>query len=473
MKAKLIIFSTIIGLLFLFFISIISALLTLSGEKGSLIVLAISCILAFILSSAVLLLSPERRNMIAAILSGKRSSQDFNTDLKTNFSNEIFRNISTAKNEVTFIGGIGSTFLNPESYQIFSKALIDNPKLRLNFYYESLANLEERSIYLTKPFNNKDLRTIDDLTSKYQDHQKLKDNIINRSPNEYQNALNARIELKEVHLQLYMTLVKIDDIIYYTPTSNRRGSNSICTKLKDTKGPIYSNVNEYLAFIKNEDYGGLFCTSPSEEIIANYDSKGNFIKNLPRTSQEHTDFTSRVVFGFVFNNKGELLIQKRSENVMDNNSLWDKSFGGHVNSLDSSSENTVIRELKEELFSNYTSVDPMPYSPICDCYPETGYFKLVQIDGYQSIREVKGSTPKTRNQIVDVFCFILNNSPSFIPDAEDVESVNWIKLDKLEKDIKENPSLYSNDLSQLIYGQKNIFSKLNLVSSFASSVKNK
>lgn len=58
-----------------------------------------------------------------------------------------------------------------------------------------------------------------------------------------------------------------------------------------------------------------------------------------------------VVHVLVFNNKGELYLQKRSINKDIQSGKWDTSVGGHLN-LGESFDQAVYRELKEELGIN-------------------------------------------------------------------------------------------------------------------------
>ena len=56
----------------------------------------------------------------------------------------------------------------------------------------------------------------------------------------------------------------------------------------------------------------------------------------------------RAVYGFIFNNKGDILLQKRSKNKKLWPDLWDVTVGGHVLTKEFGSQ-ALIRETKEEL----------------------------------------------------------------------------------------------------------------------------
>lgn len=56
----------------------------------------------------------------------------------------------------------------------------------------------------------------------------------------------------------------------------------------------------------------------------------------------------RAVYGFIFNENGEVLLQKRSENKKLWPNLWDITAGGHVLAGEFGTQ-ALIREIKEEL----------------------------------------------------------------------------------------------------------------------------
>ncbi|MCE5194434.1 MAG: NUDIX domain-containing protein [Nitrospiraceae bacterium] len=89
--------------------------------------------------------------------------------------------------------------------------------------------------------------------------------------------------------------------------------------------------------------------SQQEELLEVTDDKGRVISLAPR-SQIHGNpsLIHRVVHVLVFNNKGELLLQKRSINKDVAPGKWDTSVGGHVNPKEELID-AAKREMKEEL----------------------------------------------------------------------------------------------------------------------------
>lgn len=266
---------------------------------------------------------------------------------------------------------------------------------------------------------------------------------------------------------MYSTAFKIDDTIYYTPISHRRGSKSFCTKLTDTKDPFYKFANEYIEYMRIENCGAIFCTHPKNEIIPVFDMKGYFIKSLPRNVLYNTDYSGKVVFGFIFNKQGKLLLQKRSQFVNDNKYLWDKSFGGYMNSSDLSIENAAIRELKEELITkNRDAITIQKIIPFQEATPVFGYFNLCKISNFISNRDISSNKNVNISQIVNVFCFILKTPRFITPDKSVVKSTKWVDLQSLKENINNHSEGYSDDLVQLINNNEKFFNELILISDY-------
>ena len=86
-----------------------------------------------------------------------------------------------------------------------------------------------------------------------------------------------------------------------------------------------------------------------EELLEVVTEKGEIIKTLPRSEIHGSpSLMHRVVHVLVFNNKGDILLQKRSMSKDVAPGKWDTSVGGHVNSGETPEE-AVKREMEEEL----------------------------------------------------------------------------------------------------------------------------
>ncbi|MDR0307296.1 MAG: NUDIX domain-containing protein [Chitinispirillales bacterium] len=72
---------------------------------------------------------------------------------------------------------------------------------------------------------------------------------------------------------------------------------------------------------------------------------------LPRDSFLDSTRIKVVVWGLIFTKDGYMLIHQRSKNAKDNQGLWDKSIGGHVDiERDIDTVKAASRELLEELY---------------------------------------------------------------------------------------------------------------------------
>jgi isopentenyl-diphosphate delta-isomerase len=87
----------------------------------------------------------------------------------------------------------------------------------------------------------------------------------------------------------------------------------------------------------------------SEEMLNVLDEHGNKTgKVLPRKAVHEHELRDGVVFVWVYNPNGEVLLQKRAAGVKSFPGLWDVSAGGHI-AADEKPIEAVIKELREEL----------------------------------------------------------------------------------------------------------------------------
>lgn len=114
--------------------------------------------------------------------------------------------------------------------------------------------------------------------------------------------------------------------------------------------PIYKQIVNYLDFLLNPSSGGIYLSSPGDELIQLYDRMDYPRGIYPRKAFYSTEYQRYSVWSLIFNRSGEILLHKRSDYTADNRSLWDKSSGGHIDLRDSSTIITAKRELVEELF---------------------------------------------------------------------------------------------------------------------------
>jgi isopentenyl-diphosphate delta-isomerase len=120
---------------------------------------------------------------------------------------------------------------------------------------------------------------------------------------------------------------------------------------------------------------------------------------------------------FVFNSKGELLLQKRAKSKYHSSGLWTNSCCSHPK-LGEHIEKTVHRRLKEEMGF--------------DC-------ELKEIFSFNY--KVKFDNNLFENECDHVFMGIFDGKPN--PNSEEVDDWKWIDVEELREDIQENPDNYT------------------------------
>lgn len=146
-------------------------------------------------------------------------------------------------------------------------------------------------------------------------------------------------------------IVKAGDSIWFAPTTSINSDGY--TKL-DKSAILYSQMEQYLEYLLEPELGGKYSTKDEAgaEMLELFDQKLVPRGIFPRNSFYGTDHYQYVVWGLVFNRDGKLLIHKRKANAKDNQNMWDKSIGGHINfNIERSTQDAAGRELIEELFT--------------------------------------------------------------------------------------------------------------------------
>jgi isopentenyl-diphosphate delta-isomerase len=119
---------------------------------------------------------------------------------------------------------------------------------------------------------------------------------------------------------------------------------------------------------------------------------------------------------FIFNSKGELLLQKRAKSKYHSGGLWSNTCCSHPRPKETMEE-AVKRRLKEEMG--------------IEC--EFKFFdKIIYKAKVGDLIE---------NEIDYIFVGNFDGNPK--PSKDEVEDWKWIKLDDLKDDIKKNPEKYT------------------------------
>jgi isopentenyl-diphosphate delta-isomerase type 1 len=86
----------------------------------------------------------------------------------------------------------------------------------------------------------------------------------------------------------------------------------------------------------------------AEEIFDVVNERDEVIGRAPRSEVHARGLLHRAIHVFVFNSRGEILLQKRSMKKDRQPGVWDSSCSGHVDSGEDYDQ-TAMRELQEEI----------------------------------------------------------------------------------------------------------------------------
>jgi isopentenyldiphosphate isomerase len=134
----------------------------------------------------------------------------------------------------------------------------------------------------------------------------------------------------------------------------------------------------------------------------------------------------RIVFIGVQDPDGNLLLQRRSKEVLIHPDTWDISAAGHVDAGESY-EDAAKRELEEEI-----GLAGFPLEEI------SRFYKEIEINGRRAKR----------------FCcsyrVVVPKGVDLKPNPEEVAGLKWFSIDEVEKAMKENPNDFASGLSHYL-----------------------
>ena len=156
---------------------------------------------------------------------------------------------------------------------------------------------------------------------------------------------NAEVSISALTLPFYA--IKTDKNLWYLPINDFNADNYFILKEGDK---LYNSVKNYIDLLKGDL--SKFLSKPGKELLELFDQNKVPRGIFPRDSFYNTDHYQYVVWGLVFNREGKLLIHKRASNAKDNQDMWDKSVGGHIDfQHEKSTHEAIMREMIEELFT--------------------------------------------------------------------------------------------------------------------------
>ena len=162
------------------------------------------------------------------------------------------------------------------------------------------------------------------------------------------------------------------------------------------------------------------------------DENDRAIGTLGKTEVHLKGFLHRAISVFIFNSKGELLLQKRSENKYHSGGLWTNTCCSHPRPGENTL-NDAARRLEEEM----KIMTPL---------------KFLRSFQYKSFLD----NGLIENEIDHVFYGNSNQLPD--PDPLEVSDWKYINPDELMLDINKRPELYTSWLKICI--DRNIFNEI-------------
>ena len=161
---------------------------------------------------------------------------------------------------------------------------------------------------------------------------------------------------------------------------------------------------------------------PEKVILVDKDDKEIGIGEKIKTHKEGK--LHRCFSVFIFNSKNELLLQRRARSKYHSGGLWTNTCCSHPRPNEPT-EKSVHRRLKEEMGF--------------DC-------EVKEI--FSFIYKVKFDNGLWEHEYDHVFFGKFDGEPK--PNPEEVDEWKWVSLEKLKKDIQENPDNYTYWLKKSI-----------------------
>ncbi len=294
------------------------------------------------------------------------------------------------------------------------------------------------------------------------------------------------------HLDLSMPILMVDGDIYYSLWLHQIPNDFIKLPKEDSK---YEIIKNYIQSCLDPEKGMKFGCKISDETLELMDHRRIRRGIYPRNSFYDTDYNQWVIWGFIFDRSGKLLIHKRDENAKDNQGMWDKSVGGHVDyNLDADSSDGMARETIEELFTDelkeqdiktwsITTEDMLflgewrpdkrkyyPFEEVARYTSQWCYFRVNERQQVQSPRTFPENQVKILRVVADVFLFVageslgneslgkLENSDYKLIELADLKtamnkSTKQEEVPGFDKDPNRKVPIFSPDLNNIMTGE--------------------
>lgn len=155
----------------------------------------------------------------------------------------------------------------------------------------------------------------------------------------------------------------------------------------------------------------------AEERVILVDERDNEIGSMEKIEAHEKALLHRAFSIFVFNDAGQMMLQRRALSKYHSPGLWTNTCCSHPRPGESLEEATNRRIVEEMGFE-------------CEMREVFNFIYTAPFDH-----------GLTEHELDHVFMAIHNDDPSINP--EEVDSWKWMDVDELLKDVKENPDLYT------------------------------
>ncbi len=156
-----------------------------------------------------------------------------------------------------------------------------------------------------------------------------------------------RLNIEVTHLPIPVSVVQADDRIFVN-----LWLHEVEEHFEEITHyhPWRSLLKRYITTYFDPERGRKYACRLGDELLELYDHTRVPRGIYPRESFYDTDYSQLVIWALVFDRQGRLLIHRRADNAKDNQGMWDKSVGGHIEFSDYDTSRAAFREVVEELF---------------------------------------------------------------------------------------------------------------------------
>jgi tetratricopeptide (TPR) repeat protein len=250
--------------------------------------------------------------------------------------------LATARNRVRLLGVVAVDADWRALARQWAAWLVDNPAFEIAILCESDNTLFAKSLIWGLSTGG--------TQRSFQQLQFVRDRAVVDLPDrlvEARVAAESKVAIEITHLPVPVSVVQVDERLFAN-----FGLHSLEEHFEEIVPghPWRLRLEAYLEVYFDTARGRKYACASDGELLEVFDHNRIPRGIVPRDSFYDTDYPQRVVWAFVFDRRGRLLIHRRSDNAKDNQGMWDKSVGGHIEFSDLDISHSAYREVIEELF---------------------------------------------------------------------------------------------------------------------------